>query len=360
MSRQEHNKDTRLKELLDKAKQQPEDDFEKEALEGFAMLGHEQEAFDLKAALDQRMQEEVLAGKKSTSPGYWFAAAGMLLAVGLSAYFLLMNDPAKKERNNELVITEFKAAPPELPQAEKSAEPALSVPPARPLALAQQKVNRSIQPAGPGAAQNAGASARISQSQQMADSIAFDALASNQEITLPVTVSDENADVDKGRKDDNAAAKTETYNWAATDKKEQAESEEKNEPAKTKSRAKKEKDRKTVAATPAYAYNSAPKEAAAAEENEKSSMGNCYYEGGDAVLYKELSQRLVEKKLDLHFKAKVFVNALGRISKVEFTEKNKLSPEEQNEITYVIQSLDKFRFRQRPSKEELCEYPLAR
>jgi hypothetical protein len=359
MSRQDRNKDPRLKTLLDKAKHQAlEDGFEKEALEGFAMLESEQEAFDLKAALDRRMQDEVLEEKKNASPLYWVAAAGMLLVVGFSAYFLLVNDPAKKDRNNELVITEFKAPPTE---AEKKQEPAPASPQLPQLSYNQEK--SATQATGPNRViqKNQGSlknSAALNDSINLTDAVASGAVASNHDVYAPVTTKDEGLNLEKEAKGDKALAKSETFGLVREEQKQPApEQEEKREPAKT--RAKKTEEPK-MAASQAYDRNSPAAGTVYSPTDDKTVSGNCYYQGGDSLLQKELTERLISKDLDKHFKVTAFINALGRISKVEFIEKNKLSTEQQNEITYVIQSLDKFRFHQRPAKDEQCSYKISR
>jgi len=95
MDNQTHNKN--LKDLLNKAGSESFDDFEKEALEGFNTLASEQEALDVKAALDKRIHAEVFTEKKFNLKVYWYAAAGLALIIGLSAYFLMNNNPVNKD-----------------------------------------------------------------------------------------------------------------------------------------------------------------------------------------------------------------------------------------------------------------------
>lgn len=67
------------------------DDFEKEALEGFDMLESEQEAVDLKAELDKKIGEQLFSEKRTGLKVYWYAAAGLFLAIGFSVFFLINN-----------------------------------------------------------------------------------------------------------------------------------------------------------------------------------------------------------------------------------------------------------------------------
>lgn len=99
MSNHKDNTDKQnLKDLLNK-KNQPEeslDAFEQEALEGFAMLESDQEAFELKNKLDSKLYSEVFTDEKKSAGRYWYAAAGLLLVVGFSVY-LFRNSELKED-----------------------------------------------------------------------------------------------------------------------------------------------------------------------------------------------------------------------------------------------------------------------
>lgn len=93
MKNQEHNNN--LDQLFNKAKadKQGLDDFEKDAFAGFETLGSEQEAKDLKAALDTRINKELFNKEEKNNPKiYWFAAAGLALVIGLTALFVSNNN----------------------------------------------------------------------------------------------------------------------------------------------------------------------------------------------------------------------------------------------------------------------------
>jgi hypothetical protein len=85
----DHNQ--RLKNLLNKnSTEMPDnaDEFEKAALEGFALLESEQEVLDLKDSLDLKIYAEVFKAKKQDSrTRYWLAAAVLIGAIGFSIYF---------------------------------------------------------------------------------------------------------------------------------------------------------------------------------------------------------------------------------------------------------------------------------
>lgn len=88
------NEDNKLRDLLNKGASGNTDgldDFEKEALEGFAGLENPDEAFEMKAALDKRAWPLFKPEEKSRAVAYWFAAAAVLLITGLAGYFLMQS-----------------------------------------------------------------------------------------------------------------------------------------------------------------------------------------------------------------------------------------------------------------------------
>jgi hypothetical protein len=100
------NKDN-LDQLFNKAKadKQGLDDFEKDAIEGFDMLESEKEAADLKASLDTLIQKELFAKEEERNPKvYWFAAAGLILVVGLSVLFVLNNNDSLSNSHDVAII----------------------------------------------------------------------------------------------------------------------------------------------------------------------------------------------------------------------------------------------------------------
>ncbi|MBL7920100.1 MAG: hypothetical protein JNJ40_07275 [Bacteroidia bacterium] len=88
MKNQEQNNN--LDQLFNKAKadKQSLDDFEKDAFAGFEMLESEQEAKNLKAALDTRINKELFNKEERNPTIYWFAAAGLALVIGLTVLFI--------------------------------------------------------------------------------------------------------------------------------------------------------------------------------------------------------------------------------------------------------------------------------
>ncbi len=109
MSSQTNNKnnDSRLKALLNNSQAESSDPFEKEAAEGFLMLENEQQAFQLKTALDEKIRNQALFENKKPRFNYWLAAAGLIFAVGASIYVI----NSASENNNDLAVSNQKVAP---------------------------------------------------------------------------------------------------------------------------------------------------------------------------------------------------------------------------------------------------------
>lgn len=96
-----------LDQLFNKAKADSQglDDFEKDAIEGFDMLESEQEAADLKAALDTRIQKELFAKEEERNPKvYWFAAAGLILVIGLTVLFVRNNNESLSNSHDVAIV----------------------------------------------------------------------------------------------------------------------------------------------------------------------------------------------------------------------------------------------------------------
>lgn len=94
----------KLKELLNKKNSGDTDDFEKEALEGFALLDSDEEAMNLKANLDKKMAP-LLKKRNSSQPVVYWMAAAMLLMMGLSVYFMLNNGPERDGQKDLAIVT---------------------------------------------------------------------------------------------------------------------------------------------------------------------------------------------------------------------------------------------------------------
>jgi hypothetical protein len=341
--------DNRLKALLNKQKsqEQPADDFEREALEGFAMLESQEEALNLKAELDQEMKDKVFSRKPVRI--YWMAAAGLTLLIGISTYFILAGDPVTR---SGLAITaaaskadSLLAAPPAESSYEEKAAELSSVAPSKQVNTLAAKAPKG-EPEAPGFA--SGIVAPAIPAKETGAAPAELSFAANGGV-----VSTTNADLDEAQAPVKAAEKelvqpsaTDAYARVAADKKAEERKDDSNAETAKKSRAKV----KSYAATPA-----------AAREEVTDTAQNCYYVGSKFELYQQLSRRLGEKDLDRHFDATLFfTGASTRVQKVEFTKTENISPEAQREIIKVLKTLDGFRFRSKPAKNEVTEYKISR
>src|SRR4249919_250914 len=103
MSDQENKHKDSLDDFLKKAgKGQLEDDFEKEAAEGFSML-NVKEAHELKAQTDRRVDTLFSYGKRKQAV-QWSIAAGIVLLISISVYLLR---PEVSSDNSKVVQTDI-------------------------------------------------------------------------------------------------------------------------------------------------------------------------------------------------------------------------------------------------------------
>lgn len=346
MSGQTHKNNERLKALLDQKKnqEQPGDGFEKEALEGFAMLQNDAEALDLKAELDTRMKQ-VLTKKTSSTRTYWLAAAGLALVVSLSVYLVLMQDTSfKKDQALAIAAETVKDTAPAPPVAESSYERKAAefkgIEPQQ-IAAKKEKPKAEAQPASPLQASVGPEPAKDLKAENSQTEIASGNAAPPAK-TAEEEPSKSEANLELAASDKNAYA----------ERKEPA-MDEKNKSPET--RAKKAESAKPMAglASPSASLTKG-------QLADSTSVSNCYYEGGETALYKELTAQLVKKELDKHFSATLFLNTSGKVLRVKFIKTDGMSKREQSEITVVLQMLDKFRFRGKLSGTEGCEYRISR
>ena len=364
MSRQtNNNKDQKLKALLDQqaSHQEPEDGFEKEAREGFAMLEGPEAAFDLKADLDEKIGQTLFSRKHAASTrSYWMAAAGLVLAIGISAYFILASE---KNQMQEMAVAESIrpnydsiAAPVAAEHSYEEKAAVLESAPASRNSNEMAGYSAKTAPAPDQQAAKAAAPAKEANMPQAEVALApkgtagYDALPSNSKDEEELAEKDADKMSEKEIKADDDAKPL----AVATEKK-----------IKESKKRAKQAPTYTLNATASSPVTISESSASYNWEGKKQmadsvASQNCYYEGGDAALHKQLTQRLKEKGLDRHFAATLFIAFNARVSKVEFTGAKGISEEEQNEITYVIQSLDQFRFRNKPGKAEVAEYKIKR
>lgn len=348
MSKQEDNRhNQKLKELLDTksgSANTPMDDFDKEALEGFAMLLGEEEALDLKKTLDKKIHSELFTEeKKSSSLRYWYAAAGLVIAVGFTVYFV----------KNTLTNQEPDLALQTLPASETFP------PPKEPQPAEKTDIQKTITPQGASdertentlpsnskseSIQNKGSEFKSITKTAETENLSNAAVGTSSMEDLAATpVSASKQDLERDKK--NAS----TILDAEQDKnKEGVNLEEialvsKDEKQKTKASRKKEKtlELKTRAEdTPA-----SPAVLAADDAGTKPDFV-CAYKSGETGLMKDLSALLKTKNLLQKFNAIVYVSVSGTVEKAELTRAFKLSAAEQKEVILILKSLNQFEMSQ--------------
>lgn len=354
----EHKEPDKLKDLLDKAKaggMDAADDFEKEALEGFDQLESEEEAYELKALLDAKIDRELFS--KATgraTPLYWMAAAGLLLVIGLSVFFILQN--TEKEAT-KLAITETK------PGQTEHLEPAKA-----PEIVATEQPKESIKLVKPEQKQAAKAP-MVSDEVQDMNNRASGAGSNDQENAMAA------APVEEPRKQQEEPASTKADDLVLEDSREGSKIQEDKKVAEeaeiSAAESKKSKSLKMAAASPkptvnagldhvVTQQNAAPisnySYSGAGQNNSSGTLSNtmpaattytinaCHYKGGKKALLKELKEILEAKHLSKAFEVRLKINAAKAVEKVEFINAGKLSPEEKEGIEAILKKLDKFYF----------------
>ena len=351
MGRKTNKKDLGLKTLLDpKIDGDMRDDFDREALEGYSMLKNQQEAFDLKAELDDRMESELSgASKKRPAALYLLAAASLFLVIGLSVYMLFLRDQTRPSELKQLAVsssTDAIPAPPVL--SEHLLEPPVSeVPePKRGETILDREKKKSYEQTSVTSAKPAAGRAEFN-------------LAPGQ--TMPPAPEEKhkaNSEMEYAAKADAERERDKQINATALESEDeaahQAPAAKKNEKELSRKRVApqgREQNKMTDSYAMATSTGIAPLEL---------NTGNCYYDGGEARLQKELSQKLEVKKLDKHFEAILFINSKGKVAKVEFIKNESFSQDEVKQATAILQTLTKFSFVREPGTGYLCEYKLVR
>lgn len=318
MSRQENNSHKKLKELLDQKAQDngAMDDFEREALDGFALLENEKKALDLKEKLDNRIYAEMFTEKKNSPARYWYAAAGLLLVIGFSVYFLRILPPKKQDLAVHSPLREEVVTSP--PPEKKEPEPAFVQAPQAPSALKaipKKQENAPEQELKVTAAEDYAPANRTSEPVAMAEKGA--------PVIAPVPVNSaagietmSKKEMQKEEKEDLAAfsAKDAPAPKSTTDELKRKSIQTASQPA--------------PASSPGFNAPGAP---------------TCAYTGGETALNKDLRQALDEKQLLQKFDATLFINTkTGKVEKVVFTNSYDLSKAQQKEISAVLKELNKF------------------
>ncbi len=359
-----HNKP--LKDFLGKKNQEHQgmDDFEKEAMEGFDMLKDEKEIVDLKNALDQKIYGEVFSEKKKSRGVYWYAAAGLLLVIGFSVYFILgtgavkentlaihKEEPSKDAKGDEIqkIITDEseKTKNLEYKQPERHAKTAPSDVESRKGKAGKKEKEYDLQEESVSARNDAFAN-------QGAGSGGV-AISAPKPQSQAVIVAEPAMEAGDGVKQAKAEAlKDEDKKAVAAETMLAMESKD----DRTTEKASKKTYRARPEESPVATYN-APAVAGAGAATMDIAGFLCYYEGGDGVLQRDVKDKLKDNDLIQKFDATLFINEKKKVEKAEITNAYSLSKEQQEKIINVLKKLDKFKFNIKPESNKLTEYKLV-
>lgn len=349
MNEQKDNINNEGERFLKKLKQKQADnldDFEKEALEGFAMLENEEEAIQLKTSLDKKIFSEVIAGKEKSNKKIWYAAAGLIFFIGISVFFIF-NGNINSEKNKLAITTTNNApadsAPSDLNQSKSIVTSTDAIDLEKEMtkkstisSLNEQLAYKNIPKinSGSGAKPNEQAENQTSliAKQTSEEHLAPNELSENEDLDTKKMNSRENeqstdktnALVEKNVKtleDLNLSSKT-----AVTEK--------------TESKKAKNTFSQRTLAPPAQNNNSTYETPVAAAM--ETTPGFVTYTGGNEVLLKDLKLGLKAMKIKKSFEVILLISKNAKIESVTFLNKNKLTKNELEEVTKVLRNLNKF------------------
>lgn len=411
-----------LNDFLENRNRGELDDFEREALEGFDMLESSNEAAEIKNSLDERIYKEVFFNKeeKKRSGIYWFAAAGLVLVIGLTTFFVLNNsdkiggqnvavvdskEEGKKEAKIEDLTPPVQSAEFEQKAEEKRPEKDIKV-----VTKAEDQKQETNIPAedltnnGPG---NNNLKTRsipakaISQSKDN-ESASYER-TNNSSVVNPVP-SEEKSALDEAEKKETIADSKDkiTDKLAATGavntspsysgistpdanknaemvtvvEKESKKREKSGRSKKSKSMAgsvpsesraeddtdarQKDLAKTDQSSTNGYATTKGnTNNAPASTVSMNSNENQCYYKGGEVSLTEDIRKELKSKNTDKKFDATLYVNENKTVTKVNFTNSFDLTGDEKNKVIDILKSLSKFEFYISPNTKTLFEFKIS-
>lgn len=339
MSRQINNDAARrkLKELL-ADKDKALDAFEKEALEGFGMLGSDNEALDLKAGLDGRAEQLFAEQRlKSTRMIYWLAAAGFLLLVGLSVLFISTSTVGGKD----LAITDTKTSQPPVQgySGPDSAEQlAVDKPAAQQAAPEAKKTGR---PKAEITHLSSGEKNAVSE--EAPDASVNETLANASAESAPV----KHVEATKALEDDAETKKEKEAETLAIEARKREQLAAKKAPELRHS-AKNSKGFSQFPAEAKPAVSGAADLEKAPKADERNNA-NVYYSDGIETLKKTLKDKLIAKKCSGNFDATLFINKNGQVDKAQIDNPFGLSKKRQKQVIEILESLQGFSFYSTPT-----------
>lgn len=413
-----NNPNNDLNDFLNKSHQNLEDDFEKDAFEGFDMLDSKEEAFELKAALDKKIAP-LFAEKKQNFRVIWYAAAGLILVIGLTVFFIQTNsDSIVKTKNVSLVDIPKKENLDNKPEeiTTITSNSGNSIPNE---VEGEQLIERSKQ-----------SSDKISEAEKVEDKSALEEVQKPGEVAADdrannqFNTKDANSDFDKmtlaksttksgvsldsgtdeGKLNDGVTSITksspvvmggtarevvksqkekaeeknldETETVVSSNKsvayKENRDSEDKESDLKKSEKvasSKKTKERKKGRAESNQPVSITSEQSKGPEfyKNDetpkttidaKAETNQCYYSGGETNLKKDVSDKLIAKSVNQKFDVVLFVNENKRVEKIKFTNTFNLTVAEKQTIENELKTLNKFNFYINPTTKILFEFKL--
>ncbi|MBK9283080.1 MAG: hypothetical protein IPM51_02035 [Sphingobacteriaceae bacterium] len=396
-----------LKKLLSNKNSTQLDQFDKEALEGFDLIENETELFQLKNELDEEMQKTVFAKKNKFTWSIIWAAASLMLILGLSVIFLL--NSTSNESKKDLALLQMEESPIMVP-GEKN-EPATES-----LSLNEESSknnkpvsdNKQIKKTVAAEQVNKGKSDNFSETASESEDDIIDAVAkkenrgdgnsggksnsgylgSKDEAKPSGNLLDKQAATDSERessseKDQDQLARSIVNNTTKTkeekvstgapakdaelnlggakDKREGVSNEEGEKSDRKKKsglKAPKIKNLEQAASESPAPAVSAPQEPKTVTENrDESNLNNeVTFKSGKPALHEFLNKKLSEENVNQKFDAVLLINKKGKVEKAEIYNKYDLSKSEKNKIEKILEKLENFKIGKKQT--ELQEYKL--
>ncbi len=345
MSKQTNKPDKNLEALFDKNKGSGNsvDAFEQDALEGFAALNNRQEAFDMKAALDEKISRRGVFRDKKKPATYWLAAAGFLLIVGLSVYFI---SGSSSEQNN-LAMSPVEAPQHEIAaprensdQALKKTEQELPQITSKNEVMAKRSLSNSGQ-AGPPASKAPETDLTDTKIDQAADLVYEEKSMAAQ--TAPIVA-----------KPQEVQEQNETSRSEETFRSPEPKKEDKTSVAAGKKSKSPEKD---VPGSVAADRSRISENIAKTKESEAAIAG-AVYPGGEGTLNKTIKEKLSGQDIDQAFDARLFIKQKGEVEKAELIKPSDLTSSQQKKLLETLRSLKGFTFISAGTDNNLAEYRL--
>jgi len=320
------------------------DAFDKDALEGFALLENEQEVFALKSQLDLRINEQFVPVAKKTSSNYWLAAAGFLLVIGLTVYFLV---GSHFTQNTKLAVTRGEKSTEEKQAVFQNSDAAIANEIETFKSLNKNEADKSpvhhVQKTMPSQFSTAPLTLEIENNKNAEEKTDVEGMP--QSNSAPPFAQNENV----GTKDEATMSQSQSRN-------EDAEAEKKAFELKAKKsfETSSEQTKFNIAGKASASFSDAKDSADKATESQ-----SVYYSAGEAALSKMLGSMLAKKDLVKSFDAVLFINKNGQVEKVKITDAFNLTDEQQNQIVALLIKLNGFTFRGRSKTKKLGEYKVS-